>query len=56
MEWEQFVEEGVLVAADDAKSQSLPRLNEAWDGERSAPASGAWNTASMRLTPRFARP
>ncbi len=32
MEWEPFVEEGLLVASPDAKAQSMPRLNDAWDG------------------------
>jgi len=32
MEWEPFVEEGLLVAEPEAKSQSLTRLNDAWDG------------------------
>lgn len=32
MEWESFVDEGVVEPDDSAKTRSMPRLNEAWDG------------------------
>ena len=32
MEWEPFIEEGIVVVSDDAKADSMPRLTQAWDG------------------------
>lgn len=31
MEWEPFVEEGVLAASANAKADSMPRLTDAWN-------------------------
>lgn len=31
MEWEPFVEEGVIVPAEGTEGQAMPRVNEGWD-------------------------
>jgi hypothetical protein len=31
MQWEPFVEEGLIVAADDTQGLAMPRVNEGWE-------------------------